>query len=414
MMHHYESKKRLGPWRVAMLCIHSSPDSELGRRNAGGMSVYVQALAQHLGAGGHHIDIFTCEPGAASGHLLSSNVRLIRLQLPKAATLTKNQLPDHVDHIFKLLEVYRRDQRVDYDIIHSHYWISGQVGAIAQREWNCPHIIMFHTLGFMKNVLADGENEPPRRIHHERQLMQSVQRIIVPTPSERDNMIKHYAAGAERIRVIPCGVDLERFQPMDRMQARQQLNLPPSADIILFVGRFAPLKGLDRLVKVVARLKDRHPLRLVIVGGEGPEDDSTRQLNQLVQSLDLQTRVRLEGPIEHGILPRYYSAADALVMPSQYESFGLVVLEAMACGTPVLASPVGAALEVIRRGGNGMFFKSTATVDLAAGLESFLAMPVGQRPTPNRVRHSIKDWEWKRVGAQMQKVYGNTLATYDP
>lgn len=410
MIYQPESNKRSGPWRVAMLSIHSSPDSELGRRNTGGMSVYVQALAQHLGAGGHHIDIFTCEPGATSGYFLTPNVRLVRLPLPAAATLTKDQLSGQVNRIFKLLDAYRRQQRVDYDLIHSHYWVSGQVGAIAQGEWNCPHVIMFHTLGFMKNALADGENEPPQRIRHERQLMQSVQRIIVPTRNERDYMVRYYAAGADRIRVIPCGVDLERFHPMDRMQARQKLGLPPSAEIMLFVGRFAPLKGLDRLIKAVARLKDRHPnLLLVVVGGDGPEDDSTRQLNQLVQGVDLQTRVRLEGPIEHGMLPWYYCAADALVTPSQYESFGLVVLEAMSCGTPVIASPVGAALEVIRKGVNGMLLKSPSAVDVAVGLEAFLAMPIGQRPTPSRVRHSVIDWDWKRVGAQMQEVYNNTL-----
>ena len=401
--------------RIAMLSIHSSPLGPLGSRDTGGMSVYIRELARRLGAMGHHIDIFTYSRGRDAEMTLYPNVRLVHLAQSLPQAVEKNQLPLHLNTVFEALEQYRTARGRIYDLVHSHYWLSGVVGAMAQTRWRCPHLTMFHTLGAVKNTTASMENEPDLRIAHEHWIAKVADRIVVPTDGERDNLLHYYHAPAERVVTIPCGVDLERFRPGDGNAVRSRLNIPPEADVVLFVGRFAPLKGIDLLIEATADLKDRFPdLHLLVVGGDGADAQSTRSLQQTARDLGVFSRVTFAGRIGHRALPAFYSAADLLALPSHYESFGLVVLESLACGTPVAATPVGIAATVVQSGFNGERMAGPQRGFAADGLARFFSQPRASRPCGAAIRTTVIPYAWSAVAAHMAETYAAVLDSHDP
>jgi D-inositol-3-phosphate glycosyltransferase len=401
------------PFRIAMLSIHSSPLGPLGTRNTGGMSVYVRELAQWLGWMGHAVDIFTCmEADGPDERQLHPNVRLIRLTPGAGVDISKERLHLHLATIFEALDVYCRKQRLAYDLIHSHYWLSGIVGDMARRQWRCPHLITFHTLGRVKNNTASGENEPDLRIAHECRLVQAADAIVAPAVRERENLIHLYNARERKIKVIPCGVNLELFQPRDRAACRRRLGIAADRQVGLFVGRFAALKGLDALLGAIADLAPRIPgLRLVVAGGDGPVSSDGRAFRRLAESLHIQDRVWFAGRIEQGELPVYYNAADLLVVPSHYESFGLVVLEALACGTPVAATRVGAVDTIIRPGINGTIMDDPGRDSVAQGIARLLENPVGRDMDPATIRDTVAHCGWQQMAAAMVRVYGELIAS---
>lgn len=414
-------------FRIAMLSIHSSPIGPLGTRDTGGMSVYIRELAKYLGLCGHKVDIFTYARGRDK--TLSPNVRLVYLSPRGNQALSKEELPAFLPIIFEALDDYRITHGVNYDLIHSHYWISGVVGAMAQARWRCPHITMFHTLAKVKNNTRSGENEPRLRVAHEQWLAKASNQILVPTARERDNLIQLYHARPDNIRIIPCGVDLDLFSPGDRNSARQKLGLLPDASVILYVGRFAALKGLDQLVNAAAELKKNHShFQVVLVGGDGPRARATETLDRRVRQLKLAGTVRFEGQIDQSQLPVYYRAADMLVLPSHYESFGLVVLEALACGTPVAATAVGVVPEVIREGFNGSIIASPDYRDVTQTLERLLdpfnnrpkdaaghwVTPNGWEPSKESIRATVQRFGWQRIAADVMQAYRAVLAVHDP
>jgi D-inositol-3-phosphate glycosyltransferase len=401
-------------WRIAMLSIHSSPTGPLGTRDTGGMSVYVRELSHWLGAAGHQIDIFTCagDPGAPAA--LAPNVRMIHVGRGAFARVPKERLPEHLPQMFEAVEAYRREQGLVYDLIHSHYWISGVVGAMAQEQWRRPHLTMFHTLGAAKNTPGSGENETALRMAHEQWLTGVVDHIIVPSPQEQAHLLQLYGAQRARTSMIPCGVNLALFRPGDRAEARRRLGLPPDAPIVLSVGRFAPLKGLESLIRAVALLRPRWPrLELLVVGGDGPQAPGTAALTDLARQLEVSSAVRLVGRVVQGDLPDYYCAADMLALPSHYESFGLVVLEALACGTPVAATAVGVVPEVVQEGLNGTILAAPDAPAVAQGLVRLLLTPSRARPA-GPIRQTVQAYDWPRIAAGVASVYTRLLERHDP
>jgi len=399
------------PLRIAMLTIHSSPLGPLGTRNTGGMSVYVRELAKWLGRLGHRVDIFTYQQADAQDPVVMyPNVRLIHLAPKGGVEITKEQLPLQLNAVFEALESYRRNRALTYDLIHSHYWLSGVVGAMAQKRWHCPHVTMFHTLGMAKNSTASGESESDRRIAHEHWLVKAADMIVVAAARERENLIRLYKAEGSRIKIIPCGVNLDHFQPLDRAACRRQLGIPLDRAVALFVGRFAPLKGIDSLLGAVADLK--HGLanfHLVVVGGDGPQAASTRSLARLAGALDIQDRVTFTGPVDQEVLPNYYSASDLLAVPSHYESFGLVVLEALACGRPVVATPVGAVETIIRPGINGLIVGRPSRDMVAQGIARVLKEFCDAGFDPGKIRATVADCGWNRVAAAVGETYAELI-----
>jgi D-inositol-3-phosphate glycosyltransferase len=399
------------PLRIAMLSIHSSPLGPLGTRDTGGMSVYVRELAQWLGRMGHGVDIFTCMRTQGADTLeLHPKVRLIQLVPEAGADIGKEHLHLHADAVFQALDGYVRSHRRQYDLIHSHYWLSGLVGDLARRQWRCPHMITFHTLGSVKNNTAGSENEPDLRIAHESLLVQGADAIVAPAERERDNLIRFYRAPERKIVIIPCGVNLKLFQPGDRADSRRRLGIPPDRRVVLFVGRFAALKGVDALLEAAADLAQRiSDLQLVLVGGDGPESAGLRSLTRLTETLGLRDRVWFPGRIEQDRLPVYYSASDLLVLPSHYESFGLVVLEALACGTPVAATRIGAVETIIRPGLNGTLIDDPGPAGVARGIARFFENSGGRTLDPEAVRATVDHCGWERVAAAMVRAYSELI-----
>ena len=396
--------------RIAMLSIHSSPLGPLGTLNTGGMSVYVRELSKWLGAAGHYIDIYTYAPGPSREVDLYPGVRLIHLDRDNSSEIDKEQLTNHLQEAFETLERYRKSQGLTYDLVHSHYWLSGVVGAMAQKHWQCPHLTMFHTLGVLKNKTDSAENEPSHRIAHERKLVHSADGIVVPARKESENLLLDYYAQPSKIAIIPCGVNLELFQPMDQTAAREAIGLTSNNPLALYVGRFAPLKGLDLLLSAVARLKDElADLHLMIVGGDGPGSANTQALVALANRLGIRSQVTFVGRIEQRDLPTYYNAADLLVVPSHYESFGLVVLESLACGTPVAATPFGAAESVIQHDSNGVIIAGPEVTPVAQGMLRQLSRAGQDRLSRSQIRETVADYGWRRIAADVADAYNQLI-----
>ena len=395
--------------KIAMLSVHSSPVGELGAKDTGGMSVYVREVARELGNRGHFVDIYTRlnRSGQKQISELYENVRLIHLHAGDNGQMNKLALYAHLDEFFKELEAFRNRKSLNYDLIHSHYWLSGRVGNWAQERWEVPHVFMFHTVGAVKNSTAGSEKEPELRTAIEKHLARKCDRILVATDRERDNLVKHYGASPETIGVVPCGVNLDHFRPLDKAAARQQLGFAKDESIVLYVGRFAPVKGIDILMEAIAHLQHHQRIRLVIVGGDGDGSPEYKNFRRLVRKLSIQDSVTFIGRIEQDGLPPYYSAADVLAVPSHYESFGLVALESLASGTPVVATRVGAMESILREGETGHVVNNGSSRELAKGVEKFISDSNGL--SPHEVRASVIKYGWANVASAMIDEYSAVL-----
>ncbi|HEY8489457.1 MAG TPA: glycosyltransferase, partial [Dehalococcoidia bacterium] len=329
--------------RIAFLSMHTSPLARLGGREAGGMNVYVRELARRLAAAGFPVDVFTrrTDPAQPETVALAPGARVVHVAAGPAEPLEKGALPPYAAAFAEGVAAWAEGHGLAYAAVHSHYWISGLAGRSLARRWDVPHVVMFHTLGEVKNRARATEHEPNSRIRAEALLAAEADRIVCAHADERDLLARYYGADPARVAVAPLGVDLGRFRPLDRPAARRALGLPAGGRVVLFVGRIEPLKGIDVLLHAVARLEDREEVTTLVVGGDERSEPELHHLRELARALEIAPRVRFEGPVEHERLPRYYNAADVCVVPSYYESFGLVAVEAMACGTPVVASRVG-------------------------------------------------------------------------
>ena len=396
-----------------MISVHSSPIGRLGTLDTGGMSVYIREVSRQLGLRGHRVDIYTrADAGHASAdvQMLSENVRLIPMELGPGADAPTEALLPHLARFFEALERFRSRDGRSYDVIHSHYWLSGIVGQWARKAWGCPHLTTFHTLAAVKNLVRGPDYEPGVRLAAEHKLAAACERIVVASTRERDNLVRHCGADPSRIAVVPCGVDLDRFRPMDRAAARDRIGVGREENLILYVGRLAPEKSLDRLIHAVATLRHVRELRLIVVGGDGEGDVARRRMIELSRSLDIGGRVTFRGRVEQLELPLFYNAADLLALPSAYESFGMVALEALACGTPVAATPVGAMEELLRGAANGRVTRDFSAASLASAIEELLRQRSAAPQRAAAVRRSVLAYDWARVAADVRDVYRSSLA----
>jgi D-inositol-3-phosphate glycosyltransferase len=395
--------------RIAMLSAHSCPVGDLGAKDTGGMSVYIRELARELGKQGHRVDIFTRvhDPNDPRMEELVPGVRLIHLKAGKEANVQKMDVYFSLPEFTFNLENFWKENGLDYDIVFSHYWLSALVAKYLRAKWQIPYITMYHTLGAVKNVIGIGENDPELRIVSERETVQDCQRIIVATENERQNLIRYYDALPEKIGVVPCGVNMELFRPVARATARRELGLTDEK-VLLFVGRIDPLKGIDRLLQALPLLPSRDGVKLVIIGGDENSRPEIEKLKKLAVELKIQDQVRFEGLIKHEQLPYYYSAADVCTVPSYYESFGLVALEALACGTPVLATDVGDMKNIIRPGETGYVIEDNAPGKIADGIARLLEKPERDRESVLAVRASVSRFGWSNIAekviAELQRV----------
>ena len=396
-----------------MLSIHSSPIGRLGTRDTGGMSVYVRELAKALGYRGHCIDIFTAvhDNQHQPAMELCPNVRLIHLQIPEGILINSTSLYSNLQNLFEALEAYRTGSHIDYDLIHSHYWLSGIVGIRAQKHWNRPHIITFHTVAAIKNRFPSGEKEPDIRLSHEKKLTEACNYIVCSSQQEREFFIHHFHVPPEKIGSIACGVNLDRFRPMDKEKARRQLALDEKKTILLYVGRFVPIKGLDRLIQAMTYVKDPS-VHLLVVGGDGVESTAHKDLINTIDKLNLQETITFAGRVDQKDLPLYYNSADFLVLPSYHESFGLVALESLACGIPVLATRVGAAESIIKEGIGGLLIDGADPQSLSGHIVKALSRNRSQSVSQNQIRETVKHLTWGNAASELLKIYQDQVTRF--
>lgn len=396
--------------KIAMLSVHSCPLGRLGEKDTGGMSVYVRELARELGRRGHVVDVYTRvhDPNDDLVVELGHKARLIHLNAGEERDIDKLELYPHLDEFACNLENVRKRSGMRYDLIHSHYWLSGWVGKRVQEWWGIPHIIMFHTLGAVKNAVGIGEGEAKLRIEIEKVLTNKCHRIIAATAKERDDLVHYYGASPDTITIIPCGVNLELFQPMDRPLARQRFNLDEEK-IVLFVGRIDPLKGIENLLVTVSNLSRTHHLKLIVAGGGDKTQSEVARLKGLSRQLQIDDQVAFLGSMSQEDLPQLYNAADVCVVPSYYESFGLVALESLACGTPVVATRVGGVESLIRQGETGYIVAGNAPQTLADTIATlFSGQSNGIRPA-SYIRGSVAGFNWSNIAAAILDQYQQTL-----
>jgi len=398
--------------RIAMLSAHSCPLGKLGAKDTGGMSVYVRELARELGKRCHLVDVYTRAHDSEHEQImeLGENARLIHLKAGEDEQIHKLAVYLHLPDFACNLESFRKRKHLRYDLVFSHYWLSTWVGNFLQGWWNVPHMAMFHTLGAIKNAIGIGEDEPELRVETERYLIKNCHRIIATTEKEKEDIVFHYGANPKNISVIPCGVNLSLFRTMDREMAKEQLGLDGKR-CILYVGRLELLKGIDRLLNAMTYIKNKHNLKLIIIGGDGDSQYDV-ELQRLSRKLQIQDLISFQGMVSQEELPRFYNAADVVVIPSHYESFGLVALESLACGTPVVTTMVGGAESVVRQGETGYVVASNDPHILAEKIMLVLSRSNGNTESINSTRESIATFGWSNVAETVVKECRTVIADY--
>jgi D-inositol-3-phosphate glycosyltransferase len=405
--------------RAAILSVHTSPLEQPGTGDAGGMNVYIVEVARRLADAGVEVEIFT---RATSSDLppiveMAPGVHVRHISAGPFEGLAKEDLPAQLcafTHGVMRAEASRPPGY--YDVIHSHYWLSGQVGWLAKERWGVPLVHTAHTLAKVKNaMLAEGDRpEPLARVIGEEQVIAEADRLIANTPSEARELIDLYEASSSRVAVVAPGVDVDRFTPGDRLAARRRLGLPIDGPVVAFVGRIQPLKAPDVLLHAAAELRQSMPnLTVVIVGGpSGSGLDRPTALIDLASGLGVSDSVRFLPPLNGGALPDLYRAADIVAVPSHSESFGLVALEAQACGTPVVAAAVGGLVTAVRDGVSGRLVRGHDPVDWAHTLGRLLDDKAWRARLERGAVEHARGFSWNKTTAGLLAVYREAVLSH--
>ncbi|QPP08091.1 D-inositol-3-phosphate glycosyltransferase [Streptomyces bathyalis] len=411
------------PRRVAMLSVHTSPLHQPGTGDAGGMNVYIVELAKQLAAHGTQVEIFTRSTAAAlpPSVELAPGVLVRHIDAGPYEGLAKEELPAQLcAFTHGVMQAWAGHRPGHYDLVHSHYWLSGHVGWLAAQRWGVPLVNAMHTMAKVKNAaLAEGDTpEPSARVIGETQIVRAADRLIANTAEEADELLRHYEADPARTAVVHPGVNLERFRPADgRTAARARLGLPQDAVIPLFAGRIQPLKAPEILLRAAALLvRDEPSLRrrllVPVVGGpSGSGLAKPERLHKLAAKLGISDIVRFHPPVGQEELADWYRAASVLVMPSYSESFGLVAVEAQACGTPVIAAAVGGLPVAVRDGVSGFLVDGHDPRAYARALRHFVtdaADGPAERMGEAAARHAA-GFGWDTAAAGTLEVYADAM-----
>lgn len=398
--------------QIAMISMHTCPLESPGGPKAGGMNVCVRELARQLARQEMQLDVYTRQvyPYDEAVTDFEQGARLIRLPAGPWGPLDKQGLFDALPEFTAGLRAFAEREGKAYILIHAHYWLSGWSAIQLKETWGTPVVQSFHTLGQVKNLAAQPgeETEPSLRIEHERQVIQRADRVIVATEVEREQVISLYDADPEKLRTVPCGVDTELFRPIPRAEARRVVGVSPEDKVALFVGRLEQQKGLDVLFPALARIHQQvgHPLTFLIIGGDRRrEAQKLEQLRQRAEELGISCHVRLPGLIEQRCLPYYYSAADVCAMPSYAESFGMVAVEAMACGTPIVASRVGGLQLTVRDGVTGYLVPPRDVESLAERMIQILRDPALRDRLGAAGIERAQEYSWQTIATGLRQVY---------
>lgn len=419
--------------RIALISFHTSPLATLGGKDTGGMNVFVRETAREFARRNIEVDIFTRSQSAQTLRIdprIAPNARVINVPAGPEAPARKQDLLQYVPAFTEWMCDFATGEKQGrilarssassvsgYDIIHAHYWLSGLVADSLRKCWGTRFAQTFHTLAELKNQIAQRpqEMESEERLKSERCLCAVADRLTANTTVEERQLMRFYGADPARIRIVPPGVDTSRFHPIEQAYAKSVIGVPQHHRIILFAGRIEPLKGIDTLFRAIALLKARADpafdnLCVIVIGGDPSEqgqreNEEMARLHQLRSELGLNDLVTFLGARDQETLQFYYAAADCLVMPSHYESFGMVALEAMACGTPVIASDVGGLSQLVRHNRTGLRVPSKDAQALANAAHRLLTDEAHRRAMGHRAACVAEDYSWVKIADRLIAMY---------
>jgi D-inositol-3-phosphate glycosyltransferase len=410
----YDARPAPTPRRVAMVSLHTSPLDQPGTGDAGGMNVYVMELSRQLARRGIEVDVFTRATSSAlpSRVDVQDGIAVHHVAAGPFEGLTKHELPAQLCVFAR--EVLRAEAHHapgHYDLVHSHYWLSGQVGALARDRWGVPLVHTMHTMGKVKNAaLATGDTpEPTARLIGEEQVVAAADMLVANTDDEAKQLLELYDADPGRVEVVHPGVDLDVFRPST--SARARLGIPQDAVVLMFAGRIQPLKAPDILLHAVRELLDRNPalrrsLVVPVVGGpSGTGLEHPESLAQLADSLGVADVVRFVPPVAQSVLADWYAASTLVCVPSYNESFGLVAVEAQAAGTPVVAAAVGGLPTVVRDGVSGFLVEGHDPHDYARAMERIVSAPLLRAELSRGAVTQAANFAWERTADRTLEVY---------
>ncbi|WP_310489845.1 glycosyltransferase family 1 protein [Chamaesiphon sp. VAR_69_metabat_338] len=410
---------------IALISEHGDPAAEIGKDAAGGQNVYVRQVGEALAKLGWQVDMFTRKSSPYDATIVqhAPHCRTIRLTAGPEAYIPRDELFEYMPEFVDALQKFQQKEGVNYPLAHTNYWMSGWVGMELQRRQNIQLIHTYHSLGAVKyRSVSDIPAIAQTRLAVEKQILEQAHCVVATSPQELDDL-ETLVSRIGKIDIIPCGTDIDNFRPISKADARQQLGISSKEKVVLYVGRFDKRKGIETLVRATSQLRaqleqgeeiDPQNLKLLIVGGSDPQeaDGAERQrIEGIVSELDLAANTDFVGMVGHDRLALYYTAADVCVIPSHYEPFGLVAIEAMACGTPVVASDVGGLKFTVISEETGLLVPPQDASKFAHAIGRILTDEVWARKIRKQAATRVQEnFSWTGVAIQLSDLYRQQLA----
>ncbi len=405
--------------KIAFISEHASPLATLGGVDSGGQNVYVAELPKHLAEMGYEIDIFTRKESNISTVInWLPNIRVIHVKAGPATILPKEELLCHMDEFTDNMAKFISNENVCYQLIHANFFMSAMVASNIKKKFGIPYTVTFHALGLVRQLYQkEMDKFPASRIHIEKEIVWDADFLIAECPQDKEDLIQHYNANANKITIIPCGFSNKEFYPIEKRKARTILHLPQHEKILLQLGRMVPRKGVDNVIKAISKIKSGlHSIHLVIVGGDAdtPDPNLTPEIARLIEvakNANVRSRITFVGRKTRDVLKYYYAAADLFITTPWYEPFGITPLEAMACGTPVIGANVGGIKYSIDDGKTGFLVPPNNPEALAEKIEQALSCEYNlQVMSNNCVQRVNKLFTWKQVAASCDALYHKMVA----
>lgn len=422
----FVTSRRMIPKRqaIALISDHGDPAAEIGKEEAGGQNVYVREVGEALAKLGWQVDMFTRKSNPDDAVIVqhSPYCRTIRLNAGPETFVPRDQLFQHMPEFVRAFQKFQTKEGTNYPLVHTNYWMSAWVGLQLRELSNIQLVHTYHSLGAVKyRTVSHCPAIAQTRLNIERQILEQADCVVATSPHEQDQL-RSLVSDQGCIEVIPCGADIDTFHLRSKPNAREQLGFQPDEAIVLYVGRFDPRKGIETLVRAFAaccqdetqRDSAAQPLRLVIVGGSDPnqaDGQERERIERLVHELGIADRTLFVGRVGHDRLPLYYTAADVCVIPSHYEPFGLVAIEAMACGTPVIASDVGGLRFTVVPEETGLLVPPHDTNAFAQAIRRMITDDLWVHKVRRQASARVQqNFSWTGVAIQLSDLYRRLLA----
>jgi len=398
---------------IALVSVHGDPAAEIGKEEAGGQNVYVRHVGEALARQGWHVDMFTRLSDSQQPTIVqhSDRCRTVRIAAGPQKFIPRDELFEYLPTFVQGFLKFQRQSGIQYQVLHTNYWLSSWVGMQLKKSLGLPQVHTYHSLGAVKyQAVSTIPLIASTRLDVEKMVLETAERIVATSPQEQEHM-RSLVSTKGNIDIIPCGTNIEHFGSVSREAGRQKLGITSDEKVVLYVGRFDQRKGIETLVRAISRsqLKDSGKLRLIIGGGSRPgQSDGIERdrIEGIVEELGMSEFTHFPGRLSPEVLPNYFGAADVCVVPSHYEPFGLVAIEAMACGTPVIASDVGGLQFTVKTEETGLLVPPKNVEAFANAIDRVLLNPDWQQQLGQAARRHIEEkFSWDGVASQLSDLY---------